>query len=335
MKHPTYRGWYLTAAVFLGIGLPLLLAGCGANADVPLADRKVRVVTTIGMITDMVQNVGGDRVSVTGLMGPGVDPHGYKATALDMRKMGAADIIFYNGLHLEGKMGEVFEEMGKRVKTVPVTEYVERDGLVRKAPEGYEGSHDPHVWFDVRLWMKAVERVRDALAELDPKHAEVYQANAKKYLAELAQLHEYVKDQAATVPEKQRVLITAHDAFYYFGHAYGFEVHGLQGVSTNAEASVADIRRLADLIVQRRIPVIFAETSVNPKNLEAVQKNVESRGFKVEVYGLDEKRKDQLLFSDAMGNPGTPEGTYVGMIRHNIDTIVKALSREGAKGEGK
>jgi manganese/zinc/iron transport system substrate-binding protein len=267
------------------------------------------------MITDIVQIVGGERVQVTGLMGPGVDPHLYKASEGDVIRMAAADVVFYNGLHLEAKVGEVFERMGGRVKTVAVTDTIDRAVLL--APPEFEGAYDPHVWFDVTLWMKAVERVRDALIEMDPEHAELYRANAANYLAELNALDGYVRSQARRVPEEQRVLITAHDAFNYFGRAYGFEVRGLQGISTAAEAGTADLRTLADFIDERRIPAIFVESSVPQRNIEAVQAAVRSRGSDVKIGGE--------LFSDAMGSPGTPEGTYSGMVRHNIDTIVGAL----------
>lgn len=313
MNHVVIRSLF-----FLGLGL---LAGCMSSAndggDGDISGRKVRVVTTIGMITDIVQIVGGDRVQVDGLMGPGVDPHLYKTNAGDTIRMSRADVIFYNGLHLEGKMTDVFEQMTQRVKTVAVTERFDRQRDLRHATPGYEGSHDPHVWFDVTLWMKAVECVRDTLGELDPTHAETYRTNAKNYLGELAKLHEYVKTQAARLPSERRVLITAHDAFFYFGQAYGFEVHGLQGVSTATEAAIADVQQLARFIADRRIPAIFVESSVSPKTLEAVRAAVRARGFDVRIGGE--------LFSDAMGDTGTPEGTYVGMVRHNIDTIVSAL----------
>lgn len=295
------------------------VAGCagseGGRTDV--SNRKVRVVTTVGMITDIVQRVGGDRVDVDGLMGPGVDPHLYKASENDTLRMARADLIVYNGLHLEGKMGDVFEQMRSRTKIVAVTEGLDPKLDIRPAPPGFEGTHDPHVWFDVSLWMKAVGTVRDALAELDPTHVDHYRSNATAFLTELEKLHAYVKEQAAKLPRQQRILITAHDAFYYFGHAYGFEVHGLQGVSTATEAGTADVQQLADFIAKRRVPAIFVESSVSPKTIEAVQAAVRARGHNVRIGGE--------LFSDAMGNPGTPEGTYAGMVKHNIDTIVNAL----------
>lgn len=313
-------------SVQLGFSIVLLgvigiLTACGqaaGKAEADLSQRPIRVVTTVGMINDIVQNVGGERVEVTGLMGPGVDPHLYKASEGDVSRMAEADVIFYNGLHLEAKMGEVLEKMEGRVRTVAVTAGIDQSSLL--APPEFEGSFDPHVWFDVTLWMKAVEQVRDTLVEMDPDHYDLYQANAESYLAELNELHDYVKAQAESVPEERRVLITAHDAFNYFGRAYGFEVRGLQGISTASEAGTADVQELAEFIAERKIPAIFVESSVPPRTIEAVQAAVRSRGFEVEIGGE--------LFSDAMGNPGTAEGTYIGMVRHNIDTIVNSLSGE-------
>jgi manganese/zinc/iron transport system substrate-binding protein len=295
-----------------------LLTACGqpaSGAQADLSQRPIRVVTTIGMITDIVQVVGGERVQVTGLMGPGVDPHLYKASEGDVIRMAEADLVFYNGLHLEAKVAEVLEKMEGRIKTVAVTDDIDRSALL--APPEFEGAYDPHVWFDVTLWMKAVEEVRDTLIEVDPEHADLYHANADNYLTELNELHGYVKAQAERVPPEQRVLITAHDAFNYFGQAYDFEVRGLQGISTASEAGTADVQALAEFINERKIPAVFVESSVSPRTIEAVQAAVRAKGFQVEIGGE--------LFSDAMGNPGTPEGTYTGMVRHNIDTIVSSL----------
>jgi manganese/zinc/iron transport system substrate-binding protein len=307
------------AAALLAV---LLLAGCRVDAEgvrpKDLSGRPIRVVATIGMVADIVRNIGGDRVQVTGLMGPGVDPHLYKASEGDVLRLGSADVVFYSGLHLEAKLAEVLERMGARVPTVAVTEGIDRASLLK--PEEFEGQYDPHVWFDVTLWRQAAEEVRDALVELDPGSAAEYQANARRYLAELDALDGYVRDQAARVPEERRVVITAHDAFNYFGRAYGFEVRGLQGISTASEAGTGDVRQLADFIAERRIPAIFVESSVPLRNVEAVQAAVRSRGWDIQVGGE--------LFSDAMGDAGTPEGAYIGMVRHNIDTIVKALLGE-------
>ncbi len=287
--------------------------------DTPAAG-KYRVVTTIGMITDIVKNVGGDRIEVIGLMGPGVDPHLYKASAGDVQKLHSASLIFYNGLHLEGKMGDLLAKMPGTTRTVAVTDAVDRSLLL--TPPEFEGQYDPHLWFDVMLWMKAVGKVRDALNELDPDGALAYRSNAERYTAKLAELHEYVKRQAARVPSEQRVLVTAHDAFNYFGKAYGFEVRGLQGISTATEAGIADVQTLAAFVAERRIPAIFVESSVSSRSLEAVKAAVKSKGFDVEIGGE--------LFSDAMGDEGTPAGTYIGMVRHNIDTIVQALIGESS-----
>lgn len=307
--------------LILSAALVLALTGCTtpvARSQEDLSRRPIRAVTTIGMISDIVRNVGGERVQVIGLMGPGVDPHLYKATEGDVIRLLEADVVFYNGLHLEAKMGDVLERMRSRTRTVAVTDCIDRSLLL--APPQFEGAYDPHVWFDVTLWMKAVECVREALVDMDPGSADLYRANAQAYLAQLADLHAYVQAQAARLPPEQRVLITAHDAFNYFGRAYGFEVRGLQGISTATEAGTADVQHLADFIAQRKIRAIFVESSVSPRTIEAVQAAVQARGFNVRIGGQ--------LFSDAMGNPGTPEGTYIGMVRHNIDTIVRALLGE-------
>lgn len=302
------------------ISLAAILTACRetaapANADV--SQRPIQAVTTIGMIGDIVKQVGGERVNVIGLMGPGVDPHLYKASEGDVIRLGEADIVFYNGLHLEAAMSRVFERMGGRIKTVAVTDYIDRKRLL--TPDQFEGNYDPHVWFDVTLWMSATERVRDALIEIDPAHAETYRANAEEYLNQLAELDDYVKTQTARLPADKRVIITAHDAFNYFGRAYGFEVRGLQGISTAAEAGTADVQGLAKFIAERKIPAIFIESSVPVRNVEAVQEAVRAQGWDVQIGGE--------LFSDAMGTPGTDEGTYIGMVKHNIDTIVNALKR--------
>ena len=296
-----------------------LLSACSTStggSQLPIAERTINVVTTTGMIADITKNVGGDRVQVTALMGPGVDPHLYKASEGDVQRLQEADVIFYNGLHLEAQMGDVLERLNEfGIKTVAVTDKIDR-ALLESPPE-FQGNYDPHVWFDVTLWMKAVEQVSETLVEMDPDSGSTYEANAQAYLTELENLHQYVLDQADTIPAGQRILITAHDAFNYFGGAYGFEVRGLQGISTEAQAGTADVQGLASFIVEKQIPAIFVESSVPQRNVEAVQAAVQAQGFDVKIGGS--------LFSDAMGSEGTPEGTYVGMVRHNIDTIVTAL----------
>jgi len=296
------------------------LSGCGkidngTSQQNDLSKRVIRVITTTGMIADAVKNVGGNRVMVTALMGPGVDPHLYKASEGDVSRMVKADIIFYNGLHLEGKMVEVFAHMRRRVKTAAVSDGIDRNRLL--SPPGYEGTYDPHIWFDVKLWMKAVEYIGEVLIALDSSHAETYQKNLHDYLNILSELDRYIIQEANKTEKLKRVLITAHDAFHYFGRTYGFEVKGLQGISTAAEAGTADVQNLADFIVDRKIPAVFVETSVPPKYVEALQAAVQARGYNVKIGGN--------LYSDAMGNTGTQEENYIGMVRHNISTIVNAL----------
>ncbi len=316
----------LPRAAGLLVAILAVLAGCGPQGNegasprgpraVPdIAASQVRVVTTVGMITDIVSNVGGDRVAVTGLMGPGIDPHMYKASARDVIRMQEADLVFYGGLHLEGAMARAFERMTGRVRAVAVSEAIDPARLL--ADLRNPGVHDPHVWFDVSLWMAAAERVGAVLAETDPDHAQGYRDRCAVYLDRLRQLDAYVRSRAGELSPEQRVLITAHDAFRYFSRAYGFEVHGLQGISTVTEAGTADLRALADFIAARRVPAVFVESSVPRRAIEALQAAVTARGFAVAIGGE--------LLSDALGDPGTPAGTYEGMVRHNIDTIVQAL----------
>jgi manganese/zinc/iron transport system substrate-binding protein len=237
--------------------------------------------------------------------------------------MASADIVFYNGLHLEGKMSEIFERMKSRIRTVAVTDGIDRERLLR--PAEFKGAYDPHIWFDVTLWMEAVKTMEKALVEMDPAHGDLYRANGKRYLEQLEELDRYVRREASIVPPRRRLLCTAHDAFNYFGRAYGFQVRGLQGISTVAEAGAADIQALARLIAENGIPAVFVESSVPPRYIEALREAVAARGFRVKIGGS--------LFSDAMGDPGTPEGTYDGMVRHNIDTIVGALAGPGPPGQ--
>jgi manganese/zinc/iron transport system substrate-binding protein len=280
-------------------------------------------VATTGQIADIAREVGGDLVEVTALMGPGVDPHLYVASEGDVDRLVRADVIFYNGLFLEAQMADVLRQIGERKPAIAVAERIEPARLLPWAD--YADEYDPHVWFDVTLWMKAVEAVRDELAQIDPDNASAYSANAEAYLAELTDLDAYIKAQAATVPQAQRVLVTAHDAFHYFGRAYGFEVRGLQGISTASEAGTADVRELADFIAERQIPAIFIETSVPVRNVEALQAAVRNRGADVTIGGE--------LYSDALGSPEGDAGTYAGMVRHNIDTIVAALRGSSTEGD--
>lgn len=302
------------------VTLLIAFAAFGAFCAPPRAgaqDDPIKVVATIGMIGDAVRNIGGDRVEVTTLMGPGIDPHLYKPTAGDARDFEKADIIFYGGLQLEGRMTEVFEKVSRMKTVIAVTESIPEDLL----HEVSDSSHpDPHVWFDVTLWMNVVATIGRELANFSPDDAEYFQANTDAYLAQLAELDQWIRSEVARVPESQRVLITAHDAFGYFGSQYGFEVHGIQGISTASEASASSIQDLADLIAERQIRALFVESSVPPATIEAVQAAVESRGWEVAVGAH--------LFSDAMGEDGTFEGTYIGMVTWNVNAIVSALASD-------
>jgi len=292
--------------------LAALVAGCGGRGT-GAGDGRIPVVTTTGMVADLVRNVGGERVAVTALMGPGVDPHLFKASEGDIARLQQARIIFYNGLHLEGRMGDILVKMAREKPTVAVAERIAPERLLVTE----DGVEDPHIWFDVSLWMEAVEVVRDHLTELDPDGRAVYAQNAEAYRAELEELHTYAREQLATIPAERRVLVTAHDAFGYFGRAYDVEVMGLQGVSTAAEYGLADLQRLVDVLVARGIKAVFVESSVPRSSIEALVEGAAARGHTVTIGGE--------LFSDALGPEGTPEGTYVGMLRHNVDTIVAAL----------
>ena len=286
--------------------------------NLEIRGRPIRVVTTIGMIADLAKNIGGEMVEVTSLMGTGVDPHLYKASAGDVTLVSQADLILYNGLHLEAGISGVLERLSdqKPNQVVAVTKNIDR--LKLTAPPEFAGAYDPHVWFDVTLWTNVAETIRSALVKLMPSAEAHFQTRAKKYILQLEDLHIYVKEKATQIEASKRVLVTAHDAFGYFGQAYGFEVRGLQGISTATEAGTADVRNLAQFIADRKIPAIFVESSVPRQSIEAVQAAVQARKFEVQIGGE--------LFSDAMGNPDTKEGTYIGMVQHNIDTIFDGLT---------
>ncbi len=289
-----------------------LLAGCGKDTSWR-DDGRLRIVCTTGMISDAARNVAGQLGDVRALMGPGVDPHLYKATERDIRLLAHADAVFYNGLHLEGRMGEVLSRLGKHKPVVAVGESLPEERL-RRTPEG---ALDPHIWFDVSLWQLVVRRIADTLKETDPENAQAYEENARRYLAELADLHRYCKEQIATIPRTRRVLVTAHDAFGYFGQAYDIEVRGIQGLSTESEASVRDINDLARFLAERGVKAVFVESTISPKNVQALIEGCRALGHQVRIGGE--------LFGDAMGAEGTPQGTYTGMVRHNVDTIVRSL----------
>jgi len=295
-----------------------LTVACGTG-DSQTPDQKpdkVRVVATTSIVADLVRSIGGDHVEVVQLMGPGVDPHLYKPSAGDVRRMASATAVFYSGLHLEGKMTDVFEEMARRgITTVAVAEAIPEARLLEA--QGISGMHDPHVWFDVALWGAGRRsRARRPHTTGRRAHRELH-GPAAAYREELQGLDTWVHNRVATVPEAQRVLVTAHDAFAYFGSAYGLEVRGLLGVSTAAEASTAEVQALAELIATRRIAAVFVETSVPKRYIEALREAVHARGIEVALGGS--------LYSDALGEPGGPAGSYTGTVRENVNTIVSAL----------
>ena len=303
---------------FLLSALLIFCAACTENSGSIKREGTIRVVTTTAIIGDLVENIAGEKAETTSLMGPGVDPHLYKASAGDVGKLAGADMIFYNGLHLEGKITDVLGQMRKRgVFTVGVADGVDKSLLL--SLEEYEGYYDPHIWFDVTLWKKAAKVVTEAFSLYDPQNARIYKRNAESYLKELDLLQAYIQKRIATLQPERRVLITAHDAFNYFGRGYGFEVMGLQGLSTDSEASVADIRNLSKTITERKIPAVFLETSISPRYMRALQASVKARGFDVDIGGS--------LYSDSMGSLGTEEGTYIGMFKSNVDTVVESLNR--------
>lgn len=288
----------------------LTLVACDSETE-RRADRKPRIITTTGMVADMVTHIVGDSATVEALMLPGVDPHLYKASQGDLKKILDADYLVYNGLHLEGKLSGILEKQARVKPTIAVGELL--DDLIALGKSNY----DPHIWFDVALWKTATAKTAEQLAELDKSRAAYYHANAQVYMARLDSLDTWIHEQINTLPPERRVLVTAHDAFSYFGRAYGMEIHSLQGISTLSEFGLRDVSRLVDFIVTRAIPAVFVESSVSDRALKAVLAGVQQRGQQITIGGS--------LFSDALGMPGTPEGTYIGMVKHNVNTIVTAL----------
>lgn len=301
------------------------ITGCGSSKEESSekntnisADGSYTIVCTIGMIADIVRNVAGERARVEGIIGEGVDPHLYKPTRSDVVAISRADVVFYNGLLLEGRMTDVLERVadtGKPVQAVTEAVLDDADYLLEK--DDNSGHTDPHVWMDVQGWIKAVAVVAETLAAFDPEHKTEYLTNAKQYVKQLELLDSYAKKSIASISESQRVLVTAHDAFHYLGRATGLTVRGIQGISTESEAGVRDLEELIGFIVERNIPAVFVETSVADKNVRALVEGATARGHSVKIGGT--------LFSDAMGKPGTYEGTYIGMIDHNVTTITRAL----------
>ena len=319
MKKSILTGSIVLVAIIIGISVVLIQN----NDDSKINDiensnsfsQKIVVTTTTNVITDLVENIGGDNVSVSGLMGPGVDPHLYRPSASDVKLLQNADIIFYNGLDLEGKMGDIFVKIGKEGTSVlAVSENIPPESLLTLENNG---NFDPHIWWDVKLWAEAAKVVATGLKEYDPENSDKYEKNLSEYLNQLEILDSNNLNKINSIPQEQRVLVTAHDAFQYFGHTYGFEELSIQGWSTDSEAGIREIQNLADEISKRKIKALFVETSISPATIEALEAAIQDKGHDIVIGGE--------LFSDAIGEKGTPEGTYVGAFTHNIDTIVKAL----------
>lgn len=312
-KWPTLA---LIALMLLIVIMGAILGGCKVQNKETPSDGKLQVVATTTMLRDLVTVLGGEHVDVTGLMGPGIDPHLYQASAGDVNTMMSADVVVYNGLHLEGRMGDVLASLKQQGRqTISVEEGLDEKFLL--ADEENPEMHDPHIWFDVSIWKEVAKYVAERLGEVDEARANIYAENLQKYLGELDELDSYIKSRVAELPESQRVLITAHDAFGYFGYAYQFKVMGLQGISTDAEAGTADVSKLADYIAENKIRAIFVESSVPVKSIEALQAAVKARGFEVDIGGE--------LYSDALGDEASGHDTYILTLKANIDTIVNAL----------
>ena len=297
---------------YLFIILTLTLLGCKEKTK---ETGNLTVVTTTTMLTDLVENIGGEHITVNGLMGAGVDPHLYKASEGDVSKLYNADIIFYGGLHLEGKLVEIFEKMRDRKTTVGLGDLLPKKELI--GSEYFASNYDPHVWFNIQFFKQFSDTVTQTLSEKDPEHAAAYQKNNEAYQIKLDSLEVIIKVKIATLPKEKRILVTAHDAFNYFGKAYDFEVVGLQGLSTATEAGVQDVQKISEFIIENKVKAIFVESSVPRRTIEALQQSVLSKDHEVEIGGS--------LYSDALGNKGTPEGTYIGMFTYNVNTIVNAL----------
>jgi len=301
------------ALMGLMIVMSLPMVAAQARAEAPL-----KIVATTGMIADAARQIGGDLVTVRGLMGPGVDPHAYRQTRSDIVAMTRADLVLWHGLYLEAQMGDFFHDLARKRQVVAVAEGLPKDLL--RGHDTYADKYDPHVWMTPVLWKLVVVEVQKALTEARPDSADVFAANARTHLADLDQLIAYGKAVLATVPDNNKVLVTAHDAFGYFGQSYGFEVLGIQGISTQSEAGLNRIGELVNLLVERQISAVFVESSVSDRSMRALIEGAEAQGHEVRVGGE--------LFSDAMGADGTYEGTYIGMLDHNITTIGGALGAE-------
>lgn len=311
-------GLWVLCLAGCGPSQPSLSASSGGGADTFAGPYPLRAVATVGMVADLVRNVGGERVAVTQIMGAGVDPHLYKATRDDVRTITEADIVFYSGLMLEGKMSDTLVKVARAKPVVSVTERLDEAMLLE--PDDFAGHYDPHVWMDVSAWAQCADAVAQALGEFDPPHADEYRQRAAAYRKQLDTLHAYGLRALGSIPPESRVLVTSHDAFNYFGRAYGLEVQGVQGISTESEAGLQRINELVDLLVAKRVRAVFVESSVPRKNIEALLEGARARGHELTIGGE--------LYSDAMGESGSYEGTYLGMLDHNITLVTRALGGE-------
>jgi len=304
--------------LFTGCSLSQHTSGFNSSGDPEHSSqgKKLNIVATTTMLTDLARVISGDVAHVQGLMGPGIDPHLYQASAGDVSLMAKADVIIYNGFHLEGKMGEIFESLARQNKAIIALEKG-LDPSKLLLTENSAKVYDPHIWFDVGLWQDAAIYVAEELSRIDPENKDTYQFNLQKYLKELDELEAYILRRIQEVPPAQRILITAHDAFSYFGKAYGFRVEGLQGISTDTEAGTSDVSALADFILRHQVKAIFVESSVSPKTIEALQAAVRAKGFEVAIGGE--------LYSDSLGGENSGAETYILTFRTNIDTIINAL----------
>ena len=297
---------------FIALLTAVLVLGCANNKK---DNGKLNVVVTTTILTDLVKNIGGDLINLQGLMGAGVDPHLYKASEGDVSKLFNADVIFYNGLHLEGKLVAIFEKMEAKKTTVALGDFLPKEGLI--SSDYFASNYDPHVWFNIQYFKEFSNQVTTVLSTKDPKNKERYQANNISFQQELDVLQTTVKNKIASLDPQKRILITAHDAFNYFGKNYGFKVVGLQGLSTATEAGVQDVQQLSEYIIEHKVKAIFVESSVPRRTIEALEAAVLSKGHQVSIGGS--------LYSDALGDVGSVEGTYIGMFLYNVKTIVNAL----------
>lgn len=301
---------------YIYILLVVMIVGCKPKER--LKNEKLQIVTTTTMITDLVKNIVDDKIEVKGLMGAGVDPHLYKASEGDVSKLFNADVIVYNGIHLEGKLEEVFEKMRyQNKKTIAVADAIDESTLIES--EFFASNYDPHIWFDISNWEIITKYLVKELSALDSKNAELYQKNGTEYLKELAELKTTITEMVSSLPVEKRILVTAHDAFNYFGKAFQFNVVGLQGLSTATEAGVKDVQKMAAFIMEKNVKAIFVESSVPKRTVEALQEAVKSKGHEIVIGGT--------LYSDALGDAGTIEGTYIGMYKHNVKTIISSLQK--------